>query len=698
MRLAARLLCGALALCAPVAAQAAGAADSIETVEVTATRIPEPVGDVPADVTIVTGDALRARHAGDLASALSLTAGVEAPAGGDAGPSSAVPSFWGLHEFDAFLLVVDGVPWGGAFNPEIPSLDFNDVERLEILKGSAPVMFGATSFVGVIHLIHYPAGEAANQAELSYGNHASWRAGFSTVLPSLGDYKQSLAFDAERRSFSVDRQRVRDQHLLYRGATPLGRGTLRFDADVSLTEDVPPSPVVRAGSALTHLTPIDANYNPANAKIDQGRYHATLGYTLATGWGTWETTLSYAHTDVRDIRGFLRPDLIDNGSQNADSQDQHRLIQDGYFDTHLTRKLASHVDLVFGTDLLFGLGRQRSVNGAYYVPLSGRVLAPSTTSLHVDEVNTIRDRRLFAGQYLEIDWRPASAWDIVAGLRENETDEAKRSAHLDGFDPTANTSASESQTQTRLSGTLGISYRAFKSGDNEAVLYADYRNAFKPAAIDFGPDYTPDLLNPETAQSYEGGLKGALAGGRLSYQLAAFLLDFSNLVVASTNAAGAPVLRNAGGERLKGIELDGRYQLAHDLQLAGTLAWHDARFTHYIVDDGSGPVDVSGKYLTLAPRWLASVGLLYTPARGFHGTLVTDYVGRRFLDEANTAATPAYITLDATAGYRFGRYDLTLQATNLTDRRPPVTQSEFGASSYYLLNGRSLFVTLTAVL
>src|SRR3977135_1647572 len=106
-----------------------------------------------------------------MATALSLVPGVEAPPGGDAGPSSAVPSFWGLHEFDAFLLVVDGVPWGGAFNPGITTLDFNDVQRVEVLKGAAPVMYGATSFVGVVHVIHYPAGEAAEEADMDYGHY-----------------------------------------------------------------------------------------------------------------------------------------------------------------------------------------------------------------------------------------------------------------------------------------------------------------------------------------------------------------------------------------------------------------------------------------------------------------------------------------------------------------------------------------------
>ena len=138
-------LYGALVPLSPLAR-----AESLHTIVVTATRTPEPEGRIPIDISVVSGETVRDLDAHDMATALSLVPGVEAPAGGDAGPSSAVPSFWGLHEFDAFLLVVDGVPWGGAFNPAIPSLDLTDVERIEVMKGSAPVMFGATSFVGEV--------------------------------------------------------------------------------------------------------------------------------------------------------------------------------------------------------------------------------------------------------------------------------------------------------------------------------------------------------------------------------------------------------------------------------------------------------------------------------------------------------------------------------------------------------------------
>jgi outer membrane cobalamin receptor len=178
---------------APLLAAVASELIELETIEISATRIPEAVDRVPANITVITGAELRARGVTDLRTALMLVAGVEAPPGGDTGPAGAVPSFWGLHEFDAFLLVVDGVPWGGAFNPSIPTLNLTNVERIEVLKGPTPVLFGATSFVGVIQVIHYSAGQAANEAQISYGSFGSVGASASTALPMVGECQRSIA-------------------------------------------------------------------------------------------------------------------------------------------------------------------------------------------------------------------------------------------------------------------------------------------------------------------------------------------------------------------------------------------------------------------------------------------------------------------------------------------------------------------------
>jgi len=665
------------------------AATVLDTLVVTATRIPEAVDRVPADVSVVSGGELSARGALDMASALSLVPGVEAPAGGDAGPSSAVPSFWGLHEFDAFLLVVDGVPWGGAFNPMITTLDMNDVQGIEVLKGAAPVLYGATSFVGVVQAIHYPAGQAANQLDIAYGEHGSARGSASLALPKWDDYQQSLAIDGESLGYADRRENISEGRLLYRGALDTRQGKWTLDADLTIVRDTPPSPVIRVGQALTDLTPINANFNPADARIDQNEFHASLGYSRATPIGQWDTLVSIAHSDITDIRAFLHPDL----SGDADSQNQRRHIDDDYVDSHLTNHFGES-SLIVGADLLYGLGKQTTLNGngGYNAPLDGSVLPPPTSQIAVNEIGTVDDERVFAGQYAQLDFKPGARWDITAGLRLNETYERKLSSDYTTPPPSL-VSQRASRTDVRPTETVGVSYQAWRQGPDELVAYADFRNAFKPSALDFGPDYTPDVLLPETAQSYEAGLKAALDDGRLSLQAEAFQLDFHNLVVPTPSGA----LANAAGERLRGVELEGRWQMRPNLTLAGNFAYHDAHFTRYLfVDpDTNATVDVAGNQLPLSPSFLASAGILYTPPRGLNGTLVVNYVDRRYLDEENTAPVGAYATLAATIGYGFGRYSVAIEGTNLTDERPPVTSSEFGSESFYRLNARTLWLRLS---
>ena len=660
---------------------------TLDQVVVTATRIPEPADQVPASISVVSGQDLAARDATDMASVLSLVPGVEAPPGGDAGPSSAVPAFWGLHEFDAFLLVVDGVPWGGAFNPGITTLDFNDVQRVEILKGAAPVLYGATSFVGIVQALHYPAGQAAQQADLAFGSHGSMRGSASFVLPQTATYRQSLALDGQSLGFADPRELVSNKHLLYRGAADLGAGTLRVDASVMSVRDVPPSPVIRVGTALTPATPVDANFNPADARIDEDQYQLALGYSLPTAWGAWDSLASFAYSDVTDIRAFLHPDL----SGAADTQNQRRYIDDDYFDTHLTHTLAPETTLVVGADVLYGHGRQTTRNGnsAYVVPLDGSVLPPATSAATVDEIGTVNDRRWFSGVYLQFDWKPDSRWDVNGGVRLNDAYEHKDSRDL-VLPPPQLASASVAKTMIRPTETVGVSYRAWSAGRNEFVVYADFRNAFKPAALDFGPDYTPDLLSPETAQSYEAGLKGTAAAGRLSYQAELFWMNFNNLVVATSSGA----LANAAGERLRGLEVESRYRLADDLAFALNASYHDARFTHYLFFNGAANVDVGGRRLTLSPKDLASAGILYTPKQGMNSTVVARYVGPRYLDEENIARVGGYTTIDATIGYALHRARVWLEGNNLTNRRPPVTSSEFGSQSFYLSPARMLWLRI----
>jgi len=682
------LLAGAAWIGATGAALADAAA-AVEPVVVTATRIPVEAQKVPAMITRISGEDLAKRGATDLRTTLALVSGAEAPAGGDAGPASAVPSFWGLHEFDAFLLVVDGVPWGGAFNPAISTLDLNNVDRVEVLKGPSPVALGQNAFVGVIQVIHAHAGEATPMLSLAGGEHGSYEGALVLNLPKVGGLKQPLSLSGQSQGFADRFAKVRDIKGQYRAETPLGGGNLKLSLDFALRRDRPQSPTVLEEGKLTDETPLNANYNTANGRIHNDSVHGAAVYEHATPFGLWTTIASVGYSEITDIRGFLRPELTDTGDANADSQAQRRRILDGYFDTHLSFDGPFGAKMLVGADVLTGAGRQISRNGEYYVPLNGKARAPSTTSIHVDEINTLKDTRVFAAQYVQADWTNGPV-NLLVGLRLNETAEHKRSAHIDTLEPEDNEAEADHRTGAQLSGNLGLSWRFWKSGVDHAVVYADVRRTNQSGSVDFGPDFTPEVLKSERASIYEIGLKGVAFDGALEYETSAFLLDDHNLEIATTNASGAAILQNAGSERLKGVEAEARFHASKALDLFASASWHDAYFTRYIASEGGTNLNVTGNSLTLSPTWLLAAGAVYAPAEGLGGSVIVNFADKRWLDLANTARAPAYATVDAGLTWTSGRYQLFVRGTNLTDRRDAVTASEFGDESFYRLSGRKV--------
>ena len=83
-----------------------------------------------------------------------------------------------------------------------------------MLRGAAPVMYGATSFVGVIHVIHYAAGATPSLATIGAGSRSTGMASISTNLADWGAFKQSISANASTQEFSQDRSGVDRGHVL----------------------------------------------------------------------------------------------------------------------------------------------------------------------------------------------------------------------------------------------------------------------------------------------------------------------------------------------------------------------------------------------------------------------------------------------------------------------------------------------------
>jgi iron complex outermembrane receptor protein len=662
-----------------------------EEIEVTATRIPEDVEAVPASITVLSGEELRARGATDLASALSTVAGVAIAPGGDGGPAGSVPEIWGLREFDAFLLVVDGVPWGGAFNPALTTLDLYDVDRIEILRGAAPVMYGATSFVGVIHVLHHQAGTAGTNVRLSAGSHGSGSAAASLALPSMGDLRQSLSVSAEREGFKDDRTGYDRGHVLYRAAN----GGFHLDFDGTIVKQDPASPHPRQGRVLSPLVPLDANHNPKDSHVDEDRLQLAGGYDKLLGSNTWSTTLAVTHSKRDTLRGFLLD--ISNQSPNATGFEQDLTTNDVYFDTHLVFPLRQNLRVIAGLDHLYGRAKAESEDFDYFIPLSGSN-APDADTLVRQEGFDMEDERNFSGLYLQTEWDLLPRLHCQLGARLNHTAEDREAGEesLVGEEPGGEEEGGrDERTVTRGSGVIGVSWLAWEQDADSLWVYADYRDAYKPAALDFGPEAEAEILEPETAHSYELGLKGRQLNGRFDWEVSAFQMDFENLVVAQS-ANGLPVLVNAGGERFKGTELELEYRFRPDLAGRATYARHDAKFKDFVQDFDGVPTQLEGNRLEMSARELAGADLAWFPDHGFLGSVSWNRVGERFLNKRNTALAPAYDTWAAGLGYRFSSWEVRLDGFNLTDQRDPVAESELGDAQYYRLPARKFRLTWSA--
>ena len=644
----------------------------IPPVEVVATRIPEAPHDVPASIEVISGDDLRARNATTLREVLALAAGISIAPGGDAGPASAVPEIWGLREFDAFLLVVDDIPWGGAFNPAVSTLSLRDVERVEILRGPAPVTYGATSFVGVIHVVHKASAARAQYADFHGGTFGSGGVALDLALPQAGAWTSRVTGDLDRQGYKDDRTAWSRGHALLRSSRTDGTRKSWLTADVNILSQDPASPHVREGKTLSSVTPLDANYNPRGAFLNENRVALAGGVEVPVMQGAqWGTSASYTFASQQMFRGFLTD--VSNSPNNAAGFRENIDVNHLYADSHIIWPSISDVRFMAGADLLFGNGEAKGATFTYTAPLNGSVQAavPEPTTFDKDA----GDRRLFLGGYGSAEWRPSTRFTLSAGLRLNTTTESRGEG--------------VAVTHTRPSGSMGASVGLWESGVDHLRVFANYRDTFKPAAFDFSLAENEGVLDPETSRSYEGGVKLRAMDGVVEVEASAFQMKLENLVTA-TVINNLPALINSGSTRFQGIEVATALRLPYDLSARATYSFHDGKFVNFVQSFGGVPTQLGGKRFEMSARHLASAGLTLAPEQGFIANVTANYMGDRYLNKRNSALAEGFATVDASIGVRLVRAELRLDGRNLGDHRDAVSESEFGDAQYYRMPARTV--------
>lgn len=200
----------------------------------------------------------------------------------------------------------------------------------------------------------------------------------------------------------------------------------------------------------------------------------------------------------------------------------------------------------------------------------------------------------------------------------------------------------------------------------ELALFARLGNSFRLANADeYSYAERGGALRPQTSRDAELGARWRKGGTRA--ELRAYrssLVDEIGFdpVAFGPYDVGTPFGANVNFDptRRQGLELDASQALSPAVQLRTVLALRDARFM-------SGAH--AGKKVSLTTRRTVSVGMDWQVAAEHRLSSQLFYASQRHPDFDNLCAMPSYVTLDLRYAFKFGAGDFSLGVANATDRR-----------------------------
>lgn len=240
-------------------------------------------------------------------------------------------------------------------------------------------------------------------------------------------------------------------------------------------------------------------------------------------------------------------------------------------------------------------------------------------------------------------------WQLLLGLRYDHFEVNSR----DNIK-----SSEETITNSALSPRAGLVW----SPVEEHALYVSYSKSFMPnggALIGLNEvGNKNNNLDPEFTRQYETGVKSDWLDGHLATTLSFYRLEMYNKRRTDPNDNKTVLL--TGLQRTDGIELSTRAQLNDEVYLRGGIALQDAEMVEDSINKGNRPSSVS--------RLNGELFAGYQQGKlGWFGESGVTAVGDRFADNANTTVLPGYARVDARAGYRWQHWEAQFGMENLFD-------------------------------
>lgn len=552
------------------------------------------------------------------------------------------------------LILEDGVPVAPGlfigneryFNPRIQR-----IERIEVLKGSASLRYGPSTIGGVVNyqtktpddgvLLSGRLGSFdTREASIEAGGRSASGDAFAGLVATRAESDGFMDKDYEMTDILVksgmalsDTQEVGVKFSWYENDANISyRGLLLGDYDAGSTYNPAPDDYF-----LTDRIAFDLNHA---WRLNDQAHLQTVAYWSEVSRDYWRYDVD---TDASNEAGrWVYTDTLTGNNRSFE-----RVGLD-------TRLQLDHQLFGLENEAEFGFRIMREESDDTRIRATRATDRTGLNDRHrVDSADSIA---VHAQNRMVLSERLA----LTPGLRV-ESYEQKRRVLTDN-----NASAKTSNTEV-LPG-VGATFELTPT----AQLYGGVYRAFSPAANGVALDGLADQnLDGERSNNYEAGIRGLQ--GKLSYEVAAFYMDFDNQVVTGNSDPNLSQ-SNAGETTHQGMELVLGYELGGGFSVDANATW--------VPESEFETGEFAGNRLPYAPEHLANLALNYSGNK-LQAALTAHYRGSQFGDASNQVEIPSdaaggiwggkmpsYTLLDFMAQYEISN-SLTLfgAVKNLTDER-----------------------------
>jgi iron complex outermembrane receptor protein len=645
-----------------------------EAVVVTARRIEETVQEVPIPVSVVSGELAAKAGAFNVNRLKEMIPTVQFYS---TNPRNSAINIRGLGA--PFGLTNDGIEAGvglyidGVFysRPAAASLDFIDVERIEVLRGPQGTLFGKNTTAGALNVTtRKPTFAPESEFELNYGNYDYVQAKGSISGPFSSKVAGRLSFSGTRRdglilntdtqtrqnslnnlgvrgtvlfapsdriavttAFDATRQRPEGYSQVVAGVAPTLRSANRqypaIAADLGYT---PPS-----FNAFDRVTDIDtalrANQDLGGASVNVDWKVWRGRFTSTTGWRYW-------NWDPSSDRDFIGVPVT---TVSAAPSTQRQWTQEVRYAGEISRR----ANLVVG-GFVFQQGidsdpaftqEQGSAAARFFLAPSAAAATPGLLDGYGFS-QYVKYRNVSAATFGQLEWAISDRLRVLPGLRFNyDTKSVDFDQQVYGglqtSDPAlvalqrsvlAPQSYAADVDDTNVSGQLTVAYRFTPTVNS----YTTYATGFKSVGLNLNgvptdaqdrPVLSAATVKPEDVHHFEAGLKTEPFRG-VTANVTVFNTDIENYQAQVVNASVGVLrgyLANAEKVRVRGAEFDTTARLNRHVYFYGSGAYNDGRYLSFPdapppLEDTGGPQvkDISGSALPGISKWAASAGAEYS--------------------------------------------------------------------------------------